>query len=90
MSRLTRSSIEKEILKKTGIDCRMFKGNGYFYFVSLGKAPTLLDFAQETSVYVSTIGNMDVAGWVYVFEGLIKDAELPDGSVVDADGVLRL
>ena len=90
MTRLTRSAIEKEILKETGIDCRMFKGTGYFYFVSLTATPTLLDFAQETSVYTNGLWTYTLQGWVDAIKALIKDVELPENSVRDSDGVIRL
>lgn len=88
--RLTRVAIEKEIRKQTGIDCRMFKGNGYFYFVSLSSTPTVLDFAPETSVYTNGLWTYTLQGWVDTFKALIEGVELPENSVMDSDGVIRL
>lgn len=90
MSRLTLNNICKEIKKQTGFTCCMYKGNGYYYFVNPSSESNILDFAQTTSVYTNGLWPYTLQGWVDTFKDLIKGVELPDNSVVDPDGIIRL
>lgn len=88
--RLTMNNISAAIKRKTGIECMMLKGNGYFYFVNPSKKPNLLDYAQETSVYTNGLWTMSLLGWLDAFENIIKGVELPSRSVVAPDGTIDL
>lgn len=87
--RLTLNNISSEIEKRTGIKCMMLKGNGYYYFVNPSHYPNLLDYAQETSVYTKGLWTHSLEDWVDAFKNLIKGVDLPKGSVVDPDGIIR-
>ena len=56
-------------LKEAGLDCEIFKGNGYFYFV--GKS---VDLASEQGVYgVARFSDMSIARWVEECKDISKE-----------------
>lgn len=75
MPRLTRKAISKAIKEKTGHDAiNLHNGGDYFYFYSDG--PSILDYAEGTSVMVPYLGDLDLDRWVREFEEIISEIDL--------------
>ncbi len=72
--RLTRANIAKAIKEKHGHDVHLHKGDGYFYFYSDG--PSILDYAEGTSVMVNYLNALDLDRWVREFESIIADIDM--------------
>ena len=72
--RLTAKTVCNEIKKRFGYEVELVNGNGYFYFVEPDHLHRL-DRWSTTSVYVNSLNQMDLEGWMGSFENLLKDNE---------------
>jgi hypothetical protein len=58
MAKLQLKTVNKE-LKAQGLDCQLFKGEGYYYF----SGPDV-EFASGTAVYVNRLNEMALFQWI--------------------------
>lgn len=64
---LTTKQVVKAIKEKFGVDVKMYKGNGYYYFD--GKC---VDGCFSTSVFVNTLNQLTLEQWLYEVGNMIK------------------
>ena len=53
------STVNKEI-KNLGFDCKLVKGNGYFYFMVL-----IFDKVKDSCVYVNSLNQLTMQQWLF-------------------------
>ena len=71
--RTTINNINKALKEKTGLDVKLWRGNGYFYFYSDdSETGLMLAGFESTSVYTCQLGIQSVSGWVEDFEFMLK------------------
>src|SRR6185437_2550727 len=72
---LTTRAIEKAIKKKFGLDVKLRKGNGYFYFDDPDDAEMRVIMWPEASVYVNSVNQLTLEQWLHDFEHLMKQGD---------------
>ena len=72
--RITINYINKALKEKTGLDVKLFRGNGYFYFYSDDdETGLMLAGFESTSVYTCQLCIQSVDAWVGDFEFMLKN-----------------
>jgi len=68
----TKKNISAAILRRTGLNADIAKGDGYFHFFSEDNATTLkLAALTSTSVDVYRLSDLTVGGWADAFDELL-------------------
>lgn len=69
-------AVEKAIKKKTGLDVKLYKGRGYYYFADPDDSPgDLVSTWRHSSVAVYKLGDMSLEDWVSEFERMKAEEE---------------
>lgn len=71
--RTTINNINKALKEKTGLDVKLWKGDGYFYFYSDNdEVGNMLAGFNSTSVYTCQLGVQSVDAWVEDFRFMLN------------------
>jgi len=73
---LTNRTVEKAIKQKFGMDVRLYKGNGYYYFADPDdQEEIVVGHWPESSVYVYRLNQMRLDQWLAEFERLMEQGK---------------
>jgi hypothetical protein len=74
-AKLTNRTVESAIKKKFGLDVKLRKGNGYYYFDDPDDAEMRVIKWPETSVYVNSLNQLTLDQWLHDFEHLMQQGD---------------
>jgi len=72
---LTSGTIEKAVKKKFGLEVKLYKGKGYYYFADPEGRSTELTGWPDTSVHVTKLSEFSLDQWMEAFKSLKDEAD---------------
>lgn len=75
LAAVTSGTIEKAIKKKFGIDAKLYKGKGYYYFADPDEGKLMITGWPEVAVYVTRLNQLSLDRWLDEFERLMNQGD---------------